>query len=100
MSQLLTQGDDGGVPAICFDCCFLRDHPGGDRVPVLVGREKRTNMMLSHVMPFKGGGVVWLVGQLLRDLRKQVPTEKAFSRAINNTHLGCAHRCLQVECKI
>ena len=60
----------GEVPTICFDYCFLRDHPGGESVPVMVGREKRSKMMLAHVVPFKGGGVDWLVGQLLRDLRK------------------------------
>ena len=62
--------EDGGVPTICFDYCFLRDHPGGESVPVLVGREKKTKMMIAHVVPFKGGGVDWLVGQLIRDLRK------------------------------
>ena len=60
--------DDGGAPTICFDYCFLRDHPGGESVPVLVGREKRTKMMLAHVVTFKGGGIDWLVGQLIRDL--------------------------------
>ena len=54
--------DDGGVPTICFDYCFLRDHPGGESVPVIVGREKKTKMMIAHVVPFKGGGVDWLVG--------------------------------------
>ena len=53
-----------------FDFCFLRDHPGGESVPVLVGREKRTELMFAHVVPFKGGGDDWLVGHLLRDLRK------------------------------
>ena len=62
--------DHGGVQTICFDYCFLRDHPGGESVPVLVGREKKTKMMLALVVPFKGGGVAWLVRQVLRDLRK------------------------------
>ena len=39
-------------------------------MPVMFGREKRTKMIIAHVVPFKGGGVDWLVGQLLRDLRK------------------------------
>ena len=60
----------GEVPTVCFDYCFLRDHPGGESVPVMVVREKRSKMMLAHAVPFKGGGVDWLVGQLLRDLRK------------------------------
>ena len=62
--------DDGGVPTICFDYCFWRDHPGGESVPVLVGRGRKPKMMIAHVVPFKGGGVDWLVGQLVRDLRK------------------------------
>ena len=37
---------------------------------MMVGREKRTKMIIAHMVPFKGGGVDWLVGQLLRDLRK------------------------------
>ena len=36
----------------------------------MVCREKRTEMIIAHVVPLKGGGVDWLVGQLLRDLRK------------------------------
>ena len=63
-------GEFGEVLTICFDYCFLRDHPGGESVLVMVGREKRSKMMLAHVVPLKGGGVDWLVGQLLRDLRK------------------------------
>ena len=49
----------GEVPTICFDYCFLRDHPGGESVLVMVGLEKRSKMKLAHVMPFKGGGVDW-----------------------------------------
>ena len=60
----------GEVPTICFDYCFLRDSSGGESVPVMVGREKRSKMMLARVVPFNRGGVDWLVGQLLRDLRK------------------------------
>ena len=41
-------------------------------MPLMVGREKRSKMMLARVVPFKGGGVDWLVGQLIRDLRKMV----------------------------
>ena len=29
-----------------------------ESVPVMVGCEKRTKMMIAHVVPFKGGGVV------------------------------------------
>ena len=39
-------------------------------MPVMVGREKRTKMMIAHVVPLKGGGVGKLLEQLLRDLRK------------------------------
>ena len=62
--------DDGGVPAMCFDYYISKVFLGGECVPVMVGREKRTKMMIAHVMLVKGGGVDWLVGQLLRDVRK------------------------------
>ena len=61
--------DMSEVPTICFDYCFLSDQQG-DSVPVLVGREKGTKFMVAHVVPFKGGGADWLVGQLLRYFRR------------------------------
>ena len=55
-------------------------------MPVIVGREKKTKKMIAHVVPFKGGGVDWLVGQLLRDLRENgVRMERSFSRATKRT---------------
>ena len=62
----------GVIPAISFDNCFLRDHLREESVPLMVGREKKSKMMLARVVPFKGGGVDWLVGQLIRDLRRMV----------------------------
>ena len=62
--------DGGGVPSVSFDYCFLRDTTGGESIPVLVGREKRSKFMVAHVVPYKGAGVDWVVGQLVRDLRK------------------------------
>ena len=32
------EGDDGGVQAICFYCCLLREQPGTESVPVIVCR--------------------------------------------------------------
>ena len=43
---------------------------GGESVPVLVGRERRTKFVIAHVVPFTGAGADWLVGHLIRDLRK------------------------------
>ena len=37
-----------------FDYFFLRDYLGGESVPVMVSREKRTKVMIAHVVPFKG----------------------------------------------
>ena len=54
----------------------LRDSLGGESVPVMFSREKRTKMMIAHVVPFKGVGVDWLVGQLLRDSRNMGAHEK------------------------
>ena len=84
----------GEVPTVCFDYCFLRDHPGGESVLVMVSQKKRLKMMLVHVVPFKGGGVDGLVGQLLRDPRKSNSQERPRER-----HLGCAQRCLPTEGK-
>ena len=91
--------EDGNVPTTCFDYCCLRDHPEGESVLVMVGREKRSKMVLADMGPFKGGGVDGLVGQLLRDLKKMVPTEKSFEERPRDRHLGCPQRCLQAEGK-
>lgn len=37
---------------------------------MLVGRDRQSKMLIAHVVPFKGGGVQWMVDQLLRDIRK------------------------------
>ena len=37
-----------------FDHYFLRDYLGGESEPVMVSREKRTKVMIAHVVPFKG----------------------------------------------
>ena len=37
-----------------FDYYFLRDYLGGESEPVMVSREKRTKVMIAHVVPFKG----------------------------------------------
>ena len=57
-------------------------------------------MMLAHVVPFKGGGVEWLVGQLLRDLRKMGCRRKSNSQERpSERHIGCSQRCLETEGK-
>ena len=69
----LRQGDDeeeGGVPSVSFDYCFLRDSTGGESVLVWVGREKSAKFIVAHVVPYKGAGADWVVGQVVRDLRK------------------------------
>ena len=53
-----------------FDYCFWRDHPGGESVPVMVGREQRTKMMIAHVGTIQWSGVDQLLGQLMRYLVK------------------------------
>ena len=34
---------------LCFDHCFLRNYPGGESMPVMVGRENKTK--IAHVVP-------------------------------------------------
>ena len=53
-----------------MDYCFLRDYAGGDYIVVIAGRDRRTGVLFSHVVPNKGGSVDWLVPQLIRDLCK------------------------------
>ena len=36
---------------VSFDYCFLRDTTGGESIPVLVGREKYSKLMVAHVVP-------------------------------------------------
>ena len=48
---------------------FLRDTPGTESITVLVGRERRTGVLIAHVVPHKGD-VELLVKELVRDLRK------------------------------
>ena len=36
----------------------------------LVGKERQTKMMLSHMVPYKGAGIEWVIALLGRDLRK------------------------------
>ena len=63
--------DDGGVHQQYVPIfAFFRDYLGGESVPAMVGRGTRTKMMIASVVPFKGGGMDWSVGQLLRDWRK------------------------------
>ena len=53
-----------------FDYCFLRDFSAGDYISMLVGRDRRTNMLLTHVVPMKGACVEWLIPQVVRDLER------------------------------
>ena len=43
---------------------------GGESITLLVGRERKTKMIIAHVVPLKGAGVDWIVDQLVRDVRK------------------------------
>ena len=36
---------------------------------ILVGKERQTKMMLSHMVPHKGVGTEWVTALLVRDLR-------------------------------
>ena len=56
--------------AVSFDYCFLRDFSAGDYISMLVGRDRRTNMLLTHVVPMKGACVEWLIPQVVRDLER------------------------------
>ena len=55
---------------VAADYCFLRDVTGGPSQPVLVGRDRRTGVFFGHAVPFKGVGVDWIAGQMVRDICK------------------------------
>ena len=55
---------------VSFDYCFLKDFVGGDSQSVIVGKDRRTGIIVAHVVPSKGASVEWLVPQLVRDLQK------------------------------
>ena len=57
-------------PSVSFDYCFLRDHQGGPSVPVLVGKDRETGALISHVVPEKGAGLEWTAKHVCRDLVK------------------------------
>ncbi len=63
-------GDQGEFPEISFDYCFPRKENGGEYITVLVGRERRSKMIIAHVVPMKGAGLQWMVDQVVRDIRK------------------------------
>ena len=64
------ESSDSGYPEISFDYCFPRREKRGESISVLVGREKRSQMLIAHVVPVKGAGAQWIVDQVVRDIRK------------------------------
>ena len=43
------------VPEVSLDYCFIRETAGEDYSVVLVGKDRETKLILSHVAPCKGG---------------------------------------------
>ena len=48
------QQNDEQIPEIVFDYCFLGWDKGEETLAVLVARDRRTQMIFSHVVPRKG----------------------------------------------
>ena len=44
-----------------MDYCFIRDYVGGDYQSVLVGKDRRSEMIFAHVVPHKGAAVEWFI---------------------------------------
>ena len=44
------------VPEVSMDYCFIREEAGDDYSVVLVGKDRGTKLILSHVVPNKRGG--------------------------------------------
>ena len=47
--------DPQQAPSLSFDHAFLRNATGGESAVVMVGKEKVTTILLSHVSPTEGG---------------------------------------------
>ena len=58
------------TPMISFDYCFLRRGENEGSVPVLVGKVRKYNFLIAHVVPFKGGAQEVVVAQVVRDISK------------------------------
>ena len=56
-------------PESHLDYCFLREAPGMRSAVILVGKEPQTEMMLSHMVSYKGAGTEWVTALPGRDLR-------------------------------
>ena len=57
-------------PEIHMDYCFFRELEGGESVPCLVVKCRKSRALAAHVVPQKGAGVDWVVSQVMRDLTK------------------------------
>ena len=55
---------------VAYDYCFLRNGPNEACAPTLVAKDRRTKLLMSHVVPCKGADQVWVVAQTLRDLER------------------------------
>ena len=59
--------DSVEVAAVAVDCCFLRNTPGEESIPVLVMRDQRTCPLSAHAVPMKGVVVEWTAQQVVCD---------------------------------
>ena len=64
------KGEVRMYPEVSFDYGFIRKCKGGRTIPVLVGRDRQSQVLIAHVVPYKGAGTPWLIDQLVRDLNK------------------------------
>ena len=55
---------------VAYDSCFLRNGPSEACAPTLVAKDRRTKLLMSHVVPCKGADQEWVAAQTLRDLER------------------------------
>ena len=55
-------------PEFHLDYVFVRNVAGGDHAKVLVGKERKTQCFIAHVVPSKGAGAEWVARQLTNDI--------------------------------
>ena len=55
---------------VACDYCFLRNGPNVACAPTLVANDRRTKLLMSHVVPCRGADQEWVVAQTPRDLER------------------------------
>ena len=71
-----------------FDYAFLRNEAGGEKATVLVGRCRRSKLLVAHVVPAKGDSGEWVVDEAVQDLKNMGHHGQVLLRGDQERSLG------------